>query len=197
MLSLLRKLTNSRFSSDSLEFCSFQTNQQNIRLSSVGNTYFHDKSHEKLHIQRYFPLNLIKNFEFNSILFIFNYISFPFKAFLITLLIALVWGQNPNPTDFDYEGDVPTQAVAGGQRSVKQFVNVHTHPKTGFTCADKQSGHYYADPEAKCAVYFVCIANERGSLSAQSFACPNGTIFSQSTRVCASHETGKFLLFIK
>lgn len=59
------------------------------------------------------------------------------------------------------------------------FVNIYDHPKTGFSCGDKVAGQYYADPETKCAVYYVCIPNERGSLSPTSFACPNGTIFNQ------------------
>jgi hypothetical protein len=116
-------------------------------------------------------------------------------ALLYTLLSAVVIAQKPVPKELDYEDDLPLQPGGGGpfSRDVPVFVNVHSHPKTGFSCADKQAGQYYADPESKCAVYYVCIANERGSLSAQSFACPNGTLFSQSTRVCAYHDLGMYL----
>ena len=86
---------------------------------------------------------------------LFNFSIFTFKAFLITLLSALVLGQNP--TDFDYEEEVPTRGGGPISRNVEVFVNVHEHPKTGFSCADKQPGQYYADPETKCAVYYVCI----------------------------------------
>lgn len=41
------------------------------------------------------------------------------------------------------------------------------------------AGEYYADPEAKCAIYFICLGNVNGGLSAISFACPNGTLFQQ------------------
>ncbi|XP_054163289.1 uncharacterized protein LOC128961108 [Oppia nitens] len=120
------------------------------------------------------------------------------RAFCFALLgVTLVWTQRPpqtvntnnnnNNANIDYDDDI-SGIQAPGSRDVPVFVNVYTHPKTKFTCADKQAGQYYADPETKCAVYYVCIANERGGLSPQSFACPNGTIFSQSTRVCASHE---------
>jgi hypothetical protein len=108
------------------------------------------------------------------------------KAILLTLLSASAFGQNPTEIDYDYEAP----AQSGGQREVPIFVNVYNHPKTGFSCADKQAGHYYADPETKCAVYYVCIPNAQNTLSAQSFACPNGTIFSQATKVCASHDQG-------
>lgn len=76
------------------------------------------------------------------------------------------------------------------QRQVEVFVNVYDHPKTGFTCTGKAPGQYYADPATKCAVYYVCIPNPTGTLSPQSFACPNGTIFSQATRVCRPYEEG-------
>ncbi|KPM09060.1 hypothetical protein QR98_0075900 [Sarcoptes scabiei] len=77
-------------------------------------------------------------------------------------------------------------------REVEVFVNVYDHPKTGFSCHGKIAGEYYADPATKCAVYYVCIPNPIGTMSAQSFACPNGTIFSQATRVCRPHEEATF-----
>ncbi|KAJ6215614.1 hypothetical protein RDWZM_010114 [Blomia tropicalis] len=84
--------------------------------------------------------------------------------------------------------DAQTTYMEGSPRQVEIFVNVYDHPKTGFTCHGKAPGQYYADPATKCAVYYVCIANPTGTLSPQSFACPNGTIFSQATRVCRPHE---------
>ncbi|KYM98669.1 hypothetical protein ALC62_10637, partial [Cyphomyrmex costatus] len=48
-----------------------------------------------------------------------------------------------------------------------------------FTCGGKLPG-YYADPEARCQVWHWCLPNGR----LFSFLCPNGTVFSQTTRVC-------------
>ncbi|KOC68637.1 hypothetical protein WH47_06429, partial [Habropoda laboriosa] len=50
-----------------------------------------------------------------------------------------------------------------------------------FTCGGKLPG-YYADPEARCqaSVWHWCLPNGRQF----SFLCPNGTVFSQSARVC-------------
>jgi len=88
----------------------------------------------------------------------------------------------------DYDDPPAKAGQSGGKIDVPVFVNVHDHPKTGFNCVDKTPGQYYADPQTKCAVYYICIQNERGTLSPLSFACPNGTLFSQSTRVCRSHD---------
>ena len=97
--------------------------------------------------------------------------------------------ESQNAAELDYEDEQPKKPSQNEQRrDVQVFVDVHKHPKTGFSCVDKQPGQYYADPETKCAVYYVCIPNAQGSLSAQSFACPNGTIFNQATRVCSPHD---------
>ncbi|GIY57339.1 hypothetical protein CDAR_526161 [Caerostris darwini] len=63
-------------------------------------------------------------------------------------------------------------------------INVHDIPKTSFTCADKKIGEYYADAESHCQVYHVCVPGMNNKASLISFVCPNGTIFSQATRVC-------------
>ena len=43
---------------------------------------------------------------------------------------------------------------------------------------------YYADTEAKCQVFHICITDDKGALSAVSFLCPNGTIFNQNYFIC-------------
>lgn len=106
--------------------------------------------------------------------------------FLCIWLILLLVKCNNVFAQYEYEGPI--------SRPVEVFVNVYDHPKTGFSCLGKNPGEYYADPANKCAVYYVCIPNPNGLMSAQSFACPNGTIFSQATRVCRPHEEGKFEL---
>lgn len=76
------------------------------------------------------------------------------------------------------------------QRTKRQApnINVHQIPKTGFSCTDRRVGEYYADPEANCQVYHVCIPGMHNKMSLMSFVCPNGTIFSQATRVCTPYE---------
>lgn len=66
--------------------------------------------------------------------------------------------------------------------------NVHEIPKTTFSCLDKQAGEYYADPETQCQVYHICVPGAFNKLSKMSFTCPNGTIFSQSSRVCSPYD---------
>lgn len=53
-------------------------------------------------------------------------------------------------------------------------------PKTGFTCKGRAPG-YYADVEADCQVYRMCMSRGTGG---QAFLCPEGTKFNQRTLVC-------------
>ncbi|XP_069980183.1 polycystin-1-like protein 3 [Penaeus vannamei] len=64
-------------------------------------------------------------------------------------------------------------------RSGIDYPTFQTLPKTGFDCSSKQSGGYYADPEADCQVFHVCWGRRRAS-----FLCPIGTIFNQQVLVC-------------
>ena len=57
-------------------------------------------------------------------------------------------------------------------------------PETSFICDDKASGGYYADPEAECQVFHICVDQGRAGMSKYSFLCPNGTIFNQEVTVC-------------
>ena len=43
---------------------------------------------------------------------------------------------------------------------------------------------YYADTEAKCQVFHICNTDDKSTLSAASFLCPNGTIFNQNYFIC-------------
>ncbi|KAG8200117.1 hypothetical protein JTE90_018907 [Oedothorax gibbosus] len=67
-------------------------------------------------------------------------------------------------------------------------INVHNIPKTSFSCGDRTIGEYYADPEVFCQVYHVCVPGMHNKMSLISFVCPNGTIFSQATRVCTPFD---------
>ncbi|KAI1306073.1 hypothetical protein HDE_01332 [Halotydeus destructor] len=94
-------------------------------------------------------------------------------------LIAVTYGQET----FD---DGMWRPQAG--TPVQTFVNIYSHPKTQFSCEDRVSSEYYADPETNCAIYYICLPTQSGKLSPTSFACPNGTIFNQATRVCQPHD---------
>ncbi|KAL7639897.1 UNVERIFIED_CONTAM: hypothetical protein RMT77_009310 [Armadillidium vulgare] len=53
-------------------------------------------------------------------------------------------------------------------------------PRTSFSCGDHEFGGYYADTEADCQVFHICLG---GGLMG-SFLCPNGTLFNQPLFVC-------------
>ena len=59
-------------------------------------------------------------------------------------------------------------------------------PATAFSCAGLVLGGYYADPEADCQAYHVCLTDpaDLASLYPVTFLCPNGTIFNQEIFVC-------------
>ena len=100
----------------------------------------------------------------------------------VAILLPCVLGvQQQQPPASGYTDD-------GRGSEVPVYVDVHSHPKTGFSCEGKQAGNYYADPATNCAVYYICLVNEYNRLSATSFACPNGTLFNQATRVCSPHD---------
>lgn len=94
----------------------------------------------------------------------------------LTSLLAL--------TTADFVHDRPMHRI----RRQSPTTNVHEIPKTSFSCADKQSGEYYADPDVQCQVYHICVPGVTGKLAKISFVCPNGTIFSQSSRVCSTYD---------
>lgn len=45
-------------------------------------------------------------------------------------------------------------AVTSGQR---KYYSLHNMPVTNFDCRDKILGGYYADPEANCQMFHVCV----------------------------------------
>merc|ERR1711892_230196 len=57
-------------------------------------------------------------------------------------------------------------------------------PETAFACDGQVDGGYYADSEAECQVFHICIADGAGGLAKYSFLCPNGTLFNQNYFVC-------------
>ncbi|KAI9584323.1 probable serine/threonine-protein kinase dyrk2 isoform X1 [Glossina fuscipes] len=67
--------------------------------------------------------------------------------------------------------------------------SLHNMPKTQFTCHDKILGGYYADPEAQCQMFHVCVKVAGVGVSYVQdfrFLCPNGTAFDQEAQICAN-----------
>ena len=62
-------------------------------------------------------------------------------------------------------------------------------PETGFSCSDRVNGGFYADTEAQCQMYHMCVADPGGNNLKVSFLCPNGTLFSQETLSCGMWNT--------
>ncbi|XP_042207845.1 U-scoloptoxin(01)-Cw1a-like [Homarus americanus] len=56
-------------------------------------------------------------------------------------------------------------------------------PDTSFRCEDQETPGYYADEEAECQVFHICVSEGR-RVRQYSFLCPNGTVFSQQYLVC-------------
>lgn len=59
-------------------------------------------------------------------------------------------------------------------------------PENSFSCDGLIFGGYYADPEAQCQAYHVCLQDpiDISNLYPVSFLCPNGTIFNQELFNC-------------
>ncbi|ROT69847.1 hypothetical protein C7M84_011926 [Penaeus vannamei] len=59
-------------------------------------------------------------------------------------------------------------------------------PETNFTCSDKATGGYYADPEAGCQMFHVCVRVSDEEIRDFKFLCPNDTVFDQQNFICAN-----------
>jgi hypothetical protein len=69
----------------------------------------------------------------------------------------------------------PIPGVAGTDYSVYASV-----PETSFDCNVQEFPGIYSDTEAECQVFHMCQPNG----NADSFLCPNGTMFNQQYFVC-------------
>jgi hypothetical protein len=114
---------------------------------------------------------LIKTNSNDNNIFLPSELPFPHYFPSVTVTLSAAWGlpQVRHEENPDAKLESPS----------KFHVDIYSHPKTTFSCEGRQAGEYYADPEAKCAIYFICLENVNGGLSAMSFACPNSTIFNQ------------------
>ncbi|XP_040580731.1 uncharacterized protein [Lepeophtheirus salmonis] len=77
------------------------------------------------------------------------------------------------------EGESPIPGVPGEDYPIYNEV-----PETSFSCEGQVEGGYYADPEAECQAFHICIADGEGSLLKASALCHNGTIFNQEIFTC-------------
>ncbi|XP_040580935.1 uncharacterized protein [Lepeophtheirus salmonis] len=77
------------------------------------------------------------------------------------------------------EGESPIPGVPGVDYPIYNEV-----PETSFSCEGQVEGGYYADPEAECQAFHICIADGEGSLLKASALCHNGTIFNQEIFTC-------------
>jgi len=59
-------------------------------------------------------------------------------------------------------------------------------PETSFTCEDKVTGGYYADMEADCQLFHVCVQVSEYEFQDFHFLCPNDTVFDQQHLVCTN-----------
>lgn len=59
-------------------------------------------------------------------------------------------------------------------------------PDTAFTCEDKVTGGYYADVEADCQLFHVCVQVSEYEFQDFHFLCPNDTVFDQQHLVCTN-----------
>nr|XP_040579899.1 myb-like protein P [Lepeophtheirus salmonis] len=59
-------------------------------------------------------------------------------------------------------------------------------PETSFTCEDKITGGYYADVEADCQLFHVCVQVSEFEFQDFRFLCPNDTVFDQQNLVCTN-----------
>ncbi|KAK8722773.1 hypothetical protein OTU49_012031, partial [Cherax quadricarinatus] len=59
-------------------------------------------------------------------------------------------------------------------------------PDTNFTCNDKATGGYYADPEASCQMFHVCVRVSDEEIRDFRFVCPNNTVFDQQNFICTN-----------
>ncbi|KAL0277181.1 UNVERIFIED_CONTAM: hypothetical protein PYX00_004547 [Menopon gallinae] len=73
-------------------------------------------------------------------------------------------------------------AAATGQR---RYYSLEDMPETNFDCRDKILGGYYADPEANCQMFHVCVKIPGQGVQDFRFLCPNETVFDQENQICA------------
>ncbi|KAK2725151.1 uncharacterized protein LOC136033128 isoform X2 [Artemia franciscana] len=59
-------------------------------------------------------------------------------------------------------------------------------PDTPFSCEEKVIGGYYADIDAECQMFHVCVQVDETDIRDFKFMCPNDTVFDQENFICAN-----------
>jgi len=59
-------------------------------------------------------------------------------------------------------------------------------PDTSFTCDGKVVGGYYADPDADCQMFHICVQVNETDVRDFKFMCPDDTVFDQENFICAN-----------
>ncbi|XP_017784540.1 PREDICTED: putative mediator of RNA polymerase II transcription subunit 26 isoform X2 [Nicrophorus vespilloides] len=66
--------------------------------------------------------------------------------------------------------------------------SLESMPDTDFTCRDKILGGYYADSQAQCQMFHICVKVSGVGVQDFRFLCPNGTAFDQDHQICAEWD---------
>ncbi|CAG0884623.1 unnamed protein product [Darwinula stevensoni] len=77
-------------------------------------------------------------------------------------------------------------AVARGALLPPPNYSVYQMPDTNFDCRDKIVGGYYADNQAHCQMFHVCVRVGEHEVRDFRFLCPNDTIFDKDNFICAN-----------
>jgi len=59
-------------------------------------------------------------------------------------------------------------------------------PDTSFTCDNKVVSGYYADPDADCQMFHICVQVNETDVRDFKFMCPDDTVFDQENFICAN-----------
>lgn len=92
----------------------------------------------------------------------------------------------------DYHGDDEADLLEALSRTVsgspgRDYPIYSAAPNTSFSCDGLENGGFYADREAGCQSFHICIsstADNGAVLASHTFLCPNGTVFDQDGFMC-------------
>jgi len=109
------------------------------------------------------------------------------------LALGLLFASNSVADQSLYGNDDFPVGIAGGEGDLSESVPgspgqdypIYSEvPETSFVCEGQVDGGYYADPEAECQSFHICVNDGHNGLSKFSFLCPNGTLFDQRYFIC-------------
>lgn len=89
---------------------------------------------------------------------------FSYVGMMMTLMFLCVKGLPRRPPNYEHD----------------------SMPDTTFTCKDKVVGGYYADPDADCQMFHICVQVDEHDIRDFKFMCPDDTVFDQENFICAN-----------